>query len=110
MDVYQKAQVVFITPDNCLELLRVQTVRDGKVMLMTTYGIRRGFIELQAGDVLPGTEDWAVLLDVIEKVGRPVSLAIIQQRYKIDLLVTGGSAVTRSGSRFGKGHGFFDQT
>lgn len=54
-------------------------------------------------------EDWAVLLDVIERVGRYISLAEIQQRYpRIDLLVTGGSAVTRQGARFGKGHGFFD--
>ena len=108
MDIYQDAQVVFITPDNCLESLRSQTVRDRKVMLMTTYGIRRGFVEVLPGDVPPGLEEYAVLLDVIEKVGRHISLAEIQQKYRIDLLVTGGSAVTRGGARFGKGHGFFD--
>lgn len=109
MDIYQDARVVFITPDNCLELLRAQTIRDQKVMLMTSYGIRRGFIELLPADVPPGTEDWAVLLDVIERVGRHISLAEIQDRYsRLDLLVTGGSAVTRGGARFGKGHGFFD--
>ncbi len=108
MDIYKNAQVVFITPDNCLERLRSQTVRDRKVMLMTTYGIRRGFVELAPGCVPAGLEDYAVLLDVIEKMGRYVSLAEIQARYRIDLLVTGGSAVTRNGARFGKGHGFFD--
>lgn len=109
MDIYKNALVVFITPDNCLELLRAQTIRDGKVLLMTSYGIRRGFIELLPQDVPAGLEDWAILLDVIERVGRFVSLADIQQRYPhIDLLVTGGSAVTHQGARFGKGHGFFD--
>lgn len=109
MEIYQNARVVFITPDNCLELLRAQTIRDGKALLMTSYGIRRGFIELLPSDVKPGLEEWAVLLDVIERVGRPISLADIQSRYpSIDLLVTGGSAVTRQGARFGKGHGFFD--
>lgn len=109
MEIYRSARVVFITPDNCLELLRAQTIRDGKVLLMTSYGIRRGFIELLPGDVPAGMEDWAVLLDVIERVGRYISLAQIMERYpRIDLLVTGGSAVTRQGARFGKGHGFFD--
>jgi 5-formyltetrahydrofolate cyclo-ligase len=109
MEIYKNAQVIFITPDNCLELLRAQTIRDGKVLLMTSYGIRRGFIELLPRDVKPGMETWAIMLDVIERVGRFISLAEIQQRYpKIDLLVTGGSAVTHQGARFGKGHGFFD--
>ncbi len=108
MDCYQQAQVVFITPDNCLEKLRSQAVRDRKVMLMTTYGIRRGFVELAPGSVSDGLEDYAVLLDAIEKIGRHISLEEIQRRYRIDLLVTGGSAVTRAGARFGKGHGFFD--
>ena len=108
MDIYKDAQVVFITPDNCLELLRAQTIRDGKALLMTTYGIRRGFVELLPSDVAPGLEEYAVQLDVIEKVGRYISLSELQDRYRIDLLVTGGSAVTRGGARFGKGHGFFD--
>lgn len=108
MDIYKNAQVVFITPDNCLELLRAQAVRDGKVMLMSTYGIRRGFVELRSSDVPASQEEWAVLLDVIERVGKYISLSEIQERYRVDLLVTGGSAVTRTGARFGKGHGFFD--
>lgn len=108
MDIYQKASVVFITPDNCLEQLRAQTIRDHKVLLMTTYGIRRGFVELLRSDVPAGLEDSAVLLDMIERMGRPRSLTELQHLYHIDLLVTGGSAVTTTGARFGKGHGFFD--
>jgi 5-formyltetrahydrofolate cyclo-ligase len=54
MDIYRSAGVVFITPDNCLELLRTQTIRDKKTLLMTSYGIRRGFIELLPEDVPAG--------------------------------------------------------
>lgn len=108
MDVYKKAGVVFITPDNCLEHLRSQAVRDKKVMLITTYGIRRGFVELLPEFVPSGLEDYAILLDALEKFGRHIPLEEIQQRYRIDLMVTGGSAVTRTGVRAGKGHGFFD--
>ncbi len=109
MDIYRNAQVVFITPDNCLELLRAQAIRDKKVLLMTSYGIRRGFIELLPSNVPAGLEEWAILLDVSERLGRHISLAELQQLYpRLDLLVTGGSAVTYQGARFGKGHGFFD--
>jgi 5-formyltetrahydrofolate cyclo-ligase len=108
LDIYQKAQVLFITPDNCLEGLRAQAVRDGKIQLVSTYGIRRGIFELKPEDVPNGLADYAVLLDALERIGRPISLAEIRDRYRFDLIVTGASAVSRSGVRFGKGHGFFD--
>lgn len=108
LDIYQQAKTIFITPDNCLEQLRAQTVRDGKTQIVTTYGIRRGMIELKPDDVPPGQEELSVLLDVIETMGRPISLTEIQAQYKLDLIVTGASAVSHAGVRFGKGHGFFD--
>ena len=108
MDIYQQAQVVFITPDNCLERLRAQAVRDGKIQIVPTYGIRRGLVELRPTDVSPELASYAVLLDSLEDVGRHISLAELRQRYQIDLMVTGASAVSLDGVRFGKGHGFFD--
>lgn len=105
---YQKAQTIFITPDNCLEGLRTRVVLDGKTQIVSTYGIRRGFVELKPEDVTPGFEPYAVLLDLIEKVGRYISLEQIMEQHKIDLIATGASAVSKSGARFGKGHGFFD--
>ena len=109
MDIYQQAEVIFITPDNCLEQLRAQAIRDGKVLIISTYGIRRGLVELLPEDVPDGLTDYAVLLDVIEGLGRHIFLSELKERYgKVDVLVTGASAVTHSGARFGKGHGFFD--
>ncbi len=106
--IYQKAQTLFITPDNCLEGLRAQAVKDGKVQIVSTYGIRRGFVELKPEDVPSGSEQCFVLLDMIERVGRHISLEQLMKRYQFDLIVTGASAVNTSGVRFGKGHGFFD--
>lgn len=108
LDIYKNSHVIFITPDNCLEVLRSKAIIDNKIVLMSTYGIRRGFLELIPGDVPKPLVELAVLLDAVEKFGRQISLAKIQQQYHIDLLVTGGSAVTRQGLRTGKGHGYFD--
>lgn len=108
MDVYRRAQTLFITPDNCLERLRAQIVRDGKVQIISTYGIRRGLVELRPEHVPQGMEEYAVLLDLMEEIGRHISLAELKRNYRFDLIVTGASAVNYDGIRFGKGHGFFD--
>ncbi len=109
LDAYQQAQVLFITPDNCLEQLRTRAIHDQKAQIVSTYGIRRGLVELLPEHVPAGHEQYAGLLDALEKLGQNRSLAELRSRYsKIDVLVTGGSAVSTSGIRFGKGHGFFD--
>ena len=99
---------LFITPDNSTEELRAQVMADGRPFLMTTYGIARGFLYLDPADVPPGraplrgdARRWA-------RYAKPVSLRQIGQLGPIGLLVTGGSAVSRNGVRFGKGHGYFD--
>jgi 5-formyltetrahydrofolate cyclo-ligase len=108
LEIYQRSSVVFITPDNCLERLRAQAVRDGKLQIMPTYGIRRGLVELRPTDVPEGLARYAVLLDVIETLGRPLSLDALRREHRVDLVVTGASVVNQDGIRFGKGHGFFD--
>ncbi|MDD9981321.1 MAG: hypothetical protein OXU81_08205, partial [Gammaproteobacteria bacterium] len=47
-------------------------------------------------------------LDGLEHFGRPVTMAEIVARGAFDFMVTGASAVSLNGVRFGKGHGFFD--
>ena len=108
LDVYENAGKLFITPDNCLEALRAQAVADEKVQIISTYGIRRGFYALARSDVPAGLEQYAILLDSLERLGRPLTLRELQADYRPDLLVTGASAVNYEGVRFGKGHGFFD--
>ena len=108
MECYQQAQTIFITPDNCLELFRAQTFRDQKTQIMSTYGIRRGLVELTPKEAPVELADYIVQLDLIEKVGHSISLKALRQKHHLDLVVTGGSVVNYQGVRFGKGHGFFD--
>ncbi|MCW2878100.1 MAG: 5-formyltetrahydrofolate cyclo-ligase [Sphaerisporangium sp.] len=108
LPAWREASRVFVTPDNSTELLRRAALADGKSLLVTTYGIRRGFIQLDPADVPPGEISYAATLDGIDRLGRPVTLTALAGGPPLRLLVTGGSAISRNGIRFGKGHGYFD--
>lgn len=108
MPEYHNSQFAFITPDNCLVELRRRMIADKKPFFMSTYGIYRGFILMEPGMVPEGAELYAAWLDGMEHFGRFVTLEDIAKIGSIDFLVTGASAVSLDGVRFGKGHGFFD--
>ncbi|KAI1076725.1 5-formyltetrahydrofolate cyclo-ligase [Whalleya microplaca] len=106
---YQNCSTVFITPDNCLEYLREKTLCAGIKVLMTTYGIRRGFWLLDPATIDEALYKYASTLDGMEKVGKYVSLAdVVALDLHVGFMVTGTGAINHDGIRFGKGHGFFD--
>lgn len=105
---YAQANYAFVTPDNGLAELRRRMLDDGKTLVVSTYGIYRGFILLEPAKIAAGHRQFASWLDGMEYFGRPITLAEIRSRGRFDFLVTGASAVSLNGVRFGKGHGFFD--
>lgn len=107
-DFYRRAEFVFITPDNCLDRLRLKALEDGKRVLMTTYSIKRGFWLLDPARIDPSLHLYASTLDGMERVGQPVTLAEIAEMPPVEYMVTGTGAINHQGVRFGKGHGFFD--
>jgi 5-formyltetrahydrofolate cyclo-ligase len=108
LPLYENSSFIFITPDNCLQELRAQALRDGKTILVPTYGIRRGFVKLGPDDIPSGCEEYASWLDGMERFGHGMSLAEIKRMGRLDFLITGGSVINHQGIRFGKGHGYFD--
>lgn len=108
LPLYQQSRYLFITPDNCLTALRERALQDGKTIVVSTYGIYRGFFLLEPQHIPSSEFRFASCLDGMEILGRPISIAEIAQQGQFDLLVTGASAVSLEGMRFGKGHGFFD--
>lgn len=108
MSAYKACKYAFITPDNCLVDLRRRMIEAGIPFVMSTYGIYRGFLLMEPGMVPKGAELYAAWLDGMEHFGKPISLEEIARRGRFDLMVTGASAVSMDGVRFGKGHGFFD--
>lgn len=108
-EMYKHAEVIFITPDNNLEKLREIAFRDKKTVVMTNYGITRGFFLIQSGDIPEGKEELASLLDGVSRYWKHQTLEQLKTAVgHIELLVTGASAITPGGIRFGKGHGYFD--
>jgi len=106
---YRDANILFITPDNCLEQLRYRALLDGKRILMTTYSIRRGFWLLDPASIPREKLLYAATLDGMERMGEHITLAAIRDRLKVvDYMITGTGAINEEGIRFGKGHGFFD--
>ena len=106
---YRGAGCLFITPDNCLEHLRHRALLDGKLVLMTTYSIKRGFWLLDPAKIPKDRFLYAATLDGMERHGTPMSLADIRRDLpSLDFMVTGTGAINEAGVRFGKGHGFFD--
>ena len=99
---------IFIAPDNCLEHLRARLLSEGIPFVMTTYGIGRGFQVIDPADVPPAAVQAAATLDGFDRFARPISLAELREGAAFGVCVTGGSAVSRNGVRFGKGHGYFD--
>lgn len=105
---YQTAGFLFVAHDNALAGLRSRLIAAGTTFIMPTIGIRRGFVLMAPGMVPAGHEEYAGWLDGMERFARPVSLQDIAHQGRIDLLVTGASAVSTDGLRFGKGQGVFD--
>ena len=106
---YKKAKVIFVTPDANLETLREYVIRDKKYLLVTSCGIKRGFFVVRPGDGPEGLEPLASVMDGVQRFWHPVTLQNIKDEFgTVDMMVTGASAITPSGIRFGKGHGYFD--
>ncbi|MCU1406970.1 MAG: 5-formyltetrahydrofolate cyclo-ligase, partial [Glaciihabitans sp.] len=101
LDAWVSSARVFITPDNSTELLRREAIRAGKTLLVTTYGIRRGFLQLDPSTVPAEDVSYAATLDGLDRYATPVTLADLAGPPVLGLMVTGGSALSINGIRFG---------
>ncbi|ORY03490.1 hypothetical protein BCR34DRAFT_605227 [Clohesyomyces aquaticus] len=108
---YKSASTLLVEPDNCLQELRFQALKDGKKMVVSTYGLRRGFVLLDPRRIGEEKFELASLLDGMEKpgLGRNVSWTQLQEEgIRLDLCVAGAVAVTLAGLRIDKGYGWLD--
>lgn len=107
-DAYGTARTLFVTPDNALIEFRRRALADGKMLVLPSYGLTRGFLRLDGAALPAGAATYAAWLDGIEHFARPAPLADLIAAGPFEMIVAGASAVTRLGLRFGMGHRYLD--
>lgn len=104
----RRAKYVFVTPDNSMIETRRLLIETSVPFIVPSYNISRGFRLIKAGAVPPGQAHFAAHLDGLEHFGTPVDLEEISRLGPVDMMITGASAISYDGIRFGKGHIYFD--
>ncbi|MCS7139531.1 MAG: 5-formyltetrahydrofolate cyclo-ligase [Candidatus Nezhaarchaeota archaeon] len=100
IDEYVEAEVVLCNPDSPQRALREMVLRDGKILIVATPRLSRGFVALHK----PKDAAYASTIKGFMELGRPVKPG----DYRVDVFVAGSVAVSLEGHRLGKGTGFSD--
>lgn len=108
LPAYARAAVVFVAPDNSLEVLRRQALDDAKRVLVPTHGMRRGMVLLDPRAVPRTRRELAATLDGMERCGEHLALADLAAVGRVGAFVTGALAVTRAGRHIGGGQAYVD--
>lgn len=102
---WRTASTLKVNPDAPQRPVRRQALERGIRVLVPTPRLRGGFWLLEPDRIEPGRIPAAASLSHAKEFATPVPLDAIPP---IDAIVTGSVAVTRSGRRCGKGHGYAD--
>jgi 5-formyltetrahydrofolate cyclo-ligase len=103
---YGNAQCIFVTPDIFLKQIRVNSLLDGKSLVMPSAGLREGFFMIKPHAVPFTSLNQAVTENGLRKFGQVLQLG--KDRIQVDAMITGALAVDQSGARIGSGKGYFD--
>jgi len=102
LEEWRKAKVIFVNPDSPQQKVRENALLDGKILVMASPRLRRGFILIDPAKV-KGKEWFASTIKGAFKFGTETN-----SFPKPDLIVEGSVAVDLHGHRLGKGHGYGD--
>jgi len=102
---YRAAKVVFCNPDSPQRPVREVALIDGKIVVMATPKLRRGFLLLDPSTIPRNRLFEASTIHGAFKYGRFVE----PSKVKVDFFVAGSVAVSLDGGRLGKGTGYSDQ-
>jgi 5-formyltetrahydrofolate cyclo-ligase len=102
LEEWKKAKVVFVNPDSPQRKVRENALKDGKILIMASPRLKRGFILIDPAKVR-GKECFA------STIRGAFQFRVETQEFpKPDLIVEGSVAVDLHGHRLGKGHGYGD--
>ena len=103
LEEWRKAKVIFVSPDSPQRKVRENALKDGKILVMASPRLKRGFLVIKPEKVR-GREAYA------STIKGAVRYAEQTQNFpKPELVVTGSVAVDVHGNRLGKGGGYGDR-
>ncbi|RMF28706.1 MAG: 5-formyltetrahydrofolate cyclo-ligase [Candidatus Nitrosothermus koennekii] len=102
LDEFKNANIVKVNPDAPQRMVRYYTLISNKMLIMPAPRLRSGFLLLRS-IMNPKDALRASTITGAFEYGRALD---IDKRIKIDAIVLGSVAVSRSGARLGKGEGY----
>lgn len=102
---YKVAKIVFCTPDSPQRPVRRMVLEDGKILVMATPRLKKGFLMLKPTLFPLSYISEASTIHGAFKHGRFVKPSGV----KVDLFIAGSVTVSQDGGRLGKGRGYSDQ-
>ena len=102
LEEWKKAKAIFVNPDSPQRKVRENALKDGKILIMASPRLEKGFILINPVDV-KSKEHFASTIKGAFKYGGEA-----RDFPKPDLIVQGSVAVDIHGHRLGKGHGYGD--
>ncbi|MEM3700305.1 MAG: 5-formyltetrahydrofolate cyclo-ligase [Candidatus Bathyarchaeia archaeon] len=102
LEEWRKAKVIFANPDSPQQKVRENALKDGKILIMASPRLKRGFILIDPAKA-KGKERFASTIKGAFQYGTET-----RSFPKPDLIVEGSVAVDLHGHRLGKGHGYGD--
>lgn len=107
LDTYKKAKQLYVAPAKVLSQVRINTLVDGKKLIVPTAGLREGFWVVK-----PYTVPFAKLSFAVTNKGLPQYASRLVRRelsqLSIDLLIADALAVDDDGYFISDGKGYFD--
>jgi len=100
---YIDSRVVKVNPDSPQRYVRYRCLVDGKILVMPTPRLRRGFLILDPSRIPRRMFERASTIRGAFRYGRMVDPEDVP---RVDLIVVGSVAVSRDGVRIGKGGGY----
>ncbi len=100
---WQKSKVVKVNPDSPQREIRKRALEEGKILIMPTPRIKRGFLVLDPFKIPKDKYKYASTISGAFKLGEIVEPEDLP---RIDLIVIGSVAVDMHGNRIGKGGGY----
>lgn len=106
-EVYREARQLFCDPSPILSQIRVNSLLDGKRLVMPSAGLREGYFALEPYEIPFRDLRYATTFMGMAKYGRRLTWEE-EGALTIDLLVSAAQALSATGVWLGDGLGFFD--